>query len=205
MTSAATPRPSGLGAVGGAERLCDVLAEHRSPILERWRALVFESYPPDAARFFRSEKDAFHNPVGCTLLRSTQVIYDGLALGSESASVAEALETAVRLRAVQEFTASGAVGFVFWLKRAVRERLREVGAEDRHWRALVDFDERIDALAAAAFDLYAQCREQVYRIRADAWQRSAASLLRRLQGTGRGEGSIEPAVAEGGPEGGNSP
>jgi hypothetical protein len=207
VTSAPAPRrdvPAGLGPEGLHGRLRDLLAEHRTWILERWRTLVCESYPPDAARFFRSEKDPFRNPVGGTLLRSTEVIYDGVALASEAAPVAGALEALVRLRAVQELPASGAVGFVFWLKRAVRQRLRETGAEERHWRELVDLDERIDALAAAAFDLYGQCREQVYRIRAGALRRETASLLRRFQAPAPGDGSPEPTVAGCGPEGGST-
>jgi hypothetical protein len=199
VTSAAASRPrlpAGDAAGGHDMGLREVLADHRSAILERWRGMVFASYPPEAARFFRSEKDAFHNPVGQSLLRSTQTIYDGVALGKEAGSVSEALEVMVRLRAVQEFSASEAVGFVFWLKRAVREHLRELGVEGGLWPELVVFDERIDALVATAFDLYGQCRERVYAIRVDEVRRRTASLLKQLDGRGRGDGSATAAGPE---------
>lgn len=208
MTSAA-PLPPRLPAGGRSAEpdvsLRDVLEGHRSAILERWRAKVFGSYPKQAVRFFRSEKDAFRNPVGDSLLRGTQVIYDGVALGRETGSVTEAIEAIVRLRAVQELPASEAVGFVFALKRAVREHLRELGAEAELWPELVVLDERLDALASAAFDLYGQCRESVYRIRVGELRRGAAVLLKQLDGQGGGAGSTPTAGEGGGPDGGCEP
>jgi len=181
-------------AAGGPDRgLRKVLAAHRDAILARWQEMVFGSYPAEAARFFRSEKDAFRNPVGSSLLRCTRTIYDGVALGEEMGPVLEALESVVRLRAVQEFSASSAVGFVFWLKRAVREHLRQLGVESELWPELVVLDERIDALAATAFDLYGQCRERIYAIRVDEHRRRAASLLKQLDGRRRREPSPEAA------------
>jgi hypothetical protein len=186
--------PTGDTAGGPAVRLREVLAEQRDAILGRWRAKVFGSYPEQAAQFFRSEKDAFRNPVGNSLLRCTGAIYDAVALGEQAGPVADALEGIVRLRAVQEFSASEAVGFVFWLKRAVREQLRELGVESELWPELLVLDERIDALATTAFDLYGQCRERVYAIRVDEARRSMASLLKQLDARGRRDG---PAAAAG--------
>jgi hypothetical protein len=185
--------------------LRDVLRDHRSAILDRWRGMVFASYPEEAARFFRSERDAFHNPVGHSLLRCTGILYDGVALGEETGSIPEALEAMVRLRAVQELSASEAVGFVFSLKRAVRVEVREAGLEGELWPALGVLDERIDALAAAAFDLYGRSRERVYRIRVDELRREMASLLRQLGGGDREDRPAAAAVHGSGPEGGTEP
>jgi hypothetical protein len=204
VTSAAAPAsraPTGDAVGEEVARLREVLAQHRPAILARWREMVFGSYPPEAARFFRSEKDPFHNPVGQSLLRCTEALYDGVALDEERGRVSEALEALVRLRAVQEFSASEAVGFVFWLKRAVREGLRELGMEGDLWPALVVLDARIDALAAAAFDLYGQCRERIYAIRVDEHRRRAASLLRQIE---RRREDAPPAAGDGdGPERGD--
>jgi hypothetical protein len=186
-------------------RLRDVLEGHRPAILERWRLKVFASYPKEAVRFFRSEKDAFRNPVGQSLLRGTAAIYDGVALGRETGSVMEALEAMVRLRAVQELPASEAVGFVFALKRAVREHLRELGAEVELWPQLVVLDESLDALASAAFDLYGRCRESIYRIRVGELRRSRAALLQQWGGQGGRDVSTTTAGEGGDPEGGCEP
>jgi hypothetical protein len=184
--------------------LRDVLRDHRSAILDRWRGMVFASYPEEAARFFRSERDAFHNPVGHSLLRCTGILYDAVALGEETGSIPEALEAMVRLRAVQELSASEAVGFVFALKRAVREHLRALGAEGELWPELVALDERIDGLASTAFDLYGQCRERVYAIRMDADRRRTASLLMQLDARTRARAPAAAGRGDG-PEGGLEP
>jgi hypothetical protein len=206
VTCAAPDRPRGPAEGTAPEHdraLLELLERRRAAVLERWRAMVFGSYPEEAVRFFRSEKDAFRNPVGHSLLRSTETLYDGVLLGQEGAAVADAVEAVVRLRAVQELSASEAVGFVFSLKRAVREEVRAARLEGELWPALAVLDERIDALAAAAFDLYGRSRERVYRIRVDELRREMASLLRQLGG-GR-EDRPAAATEASGPLGGFQP
>ena len=66
----------------------------------------------------------------------------------------------------EDFTAAQAVAFVFLLKRILRDPAR---------------DERIDALALRAFDLYMQCREKIWEIKA----KQAAGLPRRDTRGGR--------------------
>jgi hypothetical protein len=181
-----------------------MLLEQRAVILERWRSRIFRAYPPEAARFFRAEKDAFRNPVGHALLHGTQVIYDAVASG-DRAPVAEALEAMVRVRAVQELSASEAVAFVFSLKRAVRECLCADGAEAALWAELAGLDEALDGLASAAFDLYSQCRERIYRIRADELRRAAASLTRQFERCERGGEAVRPSEPDGGAKGVSEP
>ncbi|HLA77135.1 MAG TPA: RsbRD N-terminal domain-containing protein [Vicinamibacteria bacterium] len=161
--------------------LAGFLTEHRPAILERWRQMIFDSYPPEAARFLRGERDRFHNPVGYTILRGTEVVFDGFVLGRETGSVAEALEAMVRLRAVQDYSPSQAVALVFWLRRVIRQHLREypVGAELR--QELLGLEDRIDQLALSAFDLYMGCRERIFEIRTQEIKRRTASLWQRLE------------------------
>ena len=85
------------------------------------------------------------------------------------------------------------MAFVFALKRAVREHLRELGAEGELWPELVVLDESLDALASAAFDLYGRCRESVFQIRVGELRRSGAALLKQLDGPGRESGSTTTA------------
>ena len=108
-----------------ASALRTLLERRRSDVLERWRELLFGSYPAEAVRFFRAERDGFKNPVGHTLARGTATIFDRVVLGRPGDPVSDAIEAIVRIRAVQDFSPSEAVGFVFVLKRAVREALED--------------------------------------------------------------------------------
>ena len=144
----------------------------RDRVLERWRALVVASYPPDTARLLLTEKDRFANPVGHALSTGMEAIYDGLVAGVDAEDMARRLDGIVRVRAVQEFKPSEALSFVFLLKRAVRD---VPGAPDR----IPDLDARIDGAALVAFDLYVACREKVYEIRANEVRRRTWKLLER--------------------------
>jgi hypothetical protein len=159
-----------------------LLEENRSAILDRWRDLILDSYPGEAARFFKGEKDRFQNPVGHSITHATQTLFEGVVLDKPVDSLSEALESLVRLRAVQDFSASQAISFAFLLKRAVRTVLEGAVSAPEHWLALGVLEARIDELAAAAFDVYVEHRERIYRIRIGELRRRVASLIKRFGG-----------------------
>jgi hypothetical protein len=175
--------------------LRDALGPHRSGILDRWRGLIFDSYPEEAARFFRREKDRFKNPVGQSIQQATETLLDGVLLGEDRAGVPEALEGLVRVRAVQDFSPSEAVAFVFLLKRAVRETLAEAGDGAAPSEVLSGLEARVDALALSAFETYTRCREELFEIRLRSTQRRVAVLLQRFTG-GAAEDASEDITEE---------
>ena len=170
--------------------LRDVLQAHRSEALDRWRGFLLDSYPEEAARFFRKEKDRFKNPVGQSIHRATETLFDGALLERDTEGVPEALESLVRIRAVQEFSPAEALAFVFLLKRAVREALAEASGERPPEAVLSDLDSRVDALALAAFETYTRCREELFEIRLRSAKRRVSVLLERY---GREVPEDEPA------------
>jgi hypothetical protein len=166
--------------------LLQVLADKRSTILQRWLALILESYPPAVARFLRTERDRFANPVGSTIAHELETIYDGLRAEAAVDTLAPALEAIVKIRAVQDFSASQAVAFVLQLKQAVREALADELAAKRLPEGLLALESRIDSIAARAFDIYMQARERISELRANELRRRTELLLARLS---RGEPS----------------
>ena len=80
----------------------------------------------------------------------------------------------------QDLSPAEAVGFVHQLKRAVREVLGGASDEGLPSRARSELEDRIDALALSAFEVYTRCREQVFEIRVRAAHRRAATLLERF-------------------------
>jgi hypothetical protein len=140
----------------------EVFSGKRAAILERWFQAVLATYPPDAARFMAGGKDRFQNPVGHTIRDGLAALLDGLAAGRAGEGAA-GLDDIVRIRAVQELAPSTAVAFVYDLRGILREELAGggLGADD-----LAAFDVAIDRLALAAFDVYMQCRQRLFDIRA---------------------------------------
>jgi hypothetical protein len=126
-------------------------------ILEQWVARTIESYPEEAVPFLTGNKDPFRNPVGHTLRESLALLWRELLGEMDKSAIFSALDAIIRLRAVQNFTPSDAVRFVFELKPLARN-IRLAGGEP--------LDDRIDELALLAFDQYMKCREQVAELRA---------------------------------------
>jgi len=86
----------------------------------------------------------------------------------------------IRIRAVQDFKPSQAVGFVLRLKKIIREELEKNRQEiDTLHDELEVLEERIEDTALQAFDIYTQCRQKLYEIRVNENNRQVARLLKR--------------------------
>jgi len=154
------------------------IAEYRDEILERWVEYVFGSYPEETGKFLRSKSDRFANPVGAGLREGLAELLDGVLSGAEPNELTSALDRVIRVRAVQEFTPSAAVGFVFELKDVVRDVTRDLGAEAV--TALDALDRRIESLGLCAFDVYMSCREQMWSIRAQEIRNQSVGIMERV-------------------------
>ena len=157
----------------------NLLSQKRSAILKKWSLLVLDTYPLDTSKFLKREKNRFANPVGYTLSQELEKIYEELLMGMDPARVTPSLDRILRIRAVQEFSPSQAVSFVYLLKKAVRE---EVGKEIKKnvlYQELLEFESRIDSLGLLAFDLFVACKEKIYEIRVNEVKNRAHRLLER--------------------------
>jgi len=145
--------------------LDELLQRNSGAIKERWLERTLASYRQDSAGFFRQQKDRFANPVGQTLAAETGALVDNLLSRSGAAELCLHLEEIVKIRAIQEFTPSEAVSFVFLLKDTVREVLADELSEKGLRSELLAFEDRIDQLALFAFDIFVKWREKVYSLR----------------------------------------
>lgn len=160
-------------------RLEEILSERRSTICNKWFDRVIRTYPEDTAVFLKSKKNRFANPVGYILFQELEALLNGLIQGVETAALRPNLDNIVRIRAVQDFTASQAVNFILLLKDVVREELEEEIREHLLGRAFLDWESRVDALTLLAFDLFMECREKIYDLKANELNRRTLGLLRR--------------------------
>ena len=150
-----------------------VLSEQKRALLEKWLERTLATYPSQTLRFLHGEKDRFRNPVGHTLREGLATLLDEITGEMDPAKIGPALESIVRLRAVQDFTPSQAVGFVYLLREILPEEL--AGGEPP------DVQKRIDETALLAFDLFMKCREEIYEIKAREAQRKVYVLERLRQ------------------------
>ena len=140
-----------------------LLASKKKAIVQKWIDQVLDSYgSPD---FFKKQKDRFANPIGSTISNGLQNLYAILVEEKELGEAAKPLEEIIKIRAVQEFSPSNAVFFVYILKNIVREELSKEKNREEVLDTLSVLDSRIDKIALMAFDLYMDCRERLHQIR----------------------------------------
>lgn len=160
-------------------KLEQLLAQKRSDILGKWQSLTLETYPADSQRFLKKQKDPFANPVGTTLSRDVENIYDGLLKEAEIEWVYPFLDRIIRIRAVQDFSPSQAVSIVLLLKKAIRLELEKELREHQLHEQLLAFDSRLDDVLLLAFDIYAKCKEKIYEIRVQEIRNHVSRLLQK--------------------------
>jgi hypothetical protein len=145
--------------------LNSLLAKKKPAILKRWYDLILGSYPADSTNFLKKELDQFRNPVGYTITHDLGELFEELLAGFDEAKIVPRLEFFVKIRSVQDFTASQAVSFILQLKTTLSELLAEELEDSDMVRELLDFSIRLDRVALLAFDLYMQNREKLHELR----------------------------------------
>ena len=97
--------------------LKNLLLQNQSAILERWFNLILETYPANTAALMRKEKNRFANPVGVTISREIEALFKGLLENKGSEELAASLIAILKIRSVQDFRPSQAVGFILLLEK----------------------------------------------------------------------------------------
>jgi len=183
--------------------LNNLLRERESIILKKWQELILQTYPPESVARLRSQDNQFTNPVGYNIKKAMDDIFKGLIDGMDTTdgeNVSSFISELIKIRAVQDFTPSQAISFIFLLKRVVREEVKLVlkgsnrgnvpalnliqgnsGLQSTIYEELLALESKIDEMALCCFDLYMKCREKIYELKANELRRMTFGLL-RIQG-----------------------
>jgi len=161
--------------------LSALLEKKREAILEKWFARIIGTYPDVTSKFLAKQKDRFRNPVGYAITQSIGPIYDQVASAMDADQLLEALDGIVRIRSVQDFTPTEAIGFVFQLKAVIRAEIGDRIRRLERWDQLAELESRIDRVALLAFEKYTECRENLHQIRNREVDSRAARVLGRAQ------------------------
>lgn len=160
-------------------KLKDLLAEKRVAITKKWFDAIMATYPIDNTGFFQKQEDRFANPVGHVFSQGIDCMLDALLEDKDLAEGLPFLNDIIKVRAVQDFTPSKAVSFIFSLKKVVREELKKEIRQDQINDELLNFESKIDDLALFAFNIYVECREQLNQLKVDELKRMTFTLLKK--------------------------
>ena len=148
-------------------RLEHRIAKYKTQIANDWFAILAGTYPPDTARFLKTNKDTFTNPVGGTSRRTLEAVLEALLENADPETLARHLDALIRIRAVQTmFTPSQATAFILDLKTVIRRALKRDLQDSDIQAQLLSFEARIDRLLLIAFDIFVGCREKIYSMKA---------------------------------------
>lgn len=156
-----------------------VLLQKKKVVLKEWFRLILETYPDETAQFLKKEKDPFANPVGSKIWDGIDGLFEELLKEINPLKVSSFLDDIIRVRAVQDFTPSQAVTFIFLFKKVIREELRNELGDKGFLDELFRLESRIDELALIAFDVYSKCREMIFEVRTNEVKNRYFRLLQR--------------------------
>ncbi len=154
--------------------LSEALQQKQQEILTLWIDRTLDSYSSPA--FFKTAKDPFANPVGSNIAQGLTSLFNLLMADAEQQAYLSPLDQVVRIRAVQDFSPSQAVAPFLELKWVIKQIFSADKATQPLLPQLDTLDCQIDRMALWAFDIYAECREQLYRNRV-AELKSGRSIL----------------------------
>lgn len=142
--------------------------------------MILETYPSVTSDFLKKQKNCFANPVGYNVSQGINGIFDELLNGVDSSEkFFPFLNDIIRIKAVQDFSPSQAISFIFLLKQAIREELKSKTEKKQLSEELSSFESQIDSIALLSFDIYMKCRERIYEIKVDEVRRMTFGLLQR--------------------------
>ena len=143
----------------------ELLNKKKQAIVNNWVETILNSYPAEAGNFLKLKKNQFSNPIGYTITTNAEKIFDELINSRDFETIKSLLDEIIKIRAVQSFSPSQAVGFLFDIKKAIRDELKVELVERAISDELLNFELLIDQVILLGFDLYMEAREKVFKIR----------------------------------------
>jgi len=161
------------------ESLKKILAEKKDNIVSAWFNGLCHEYPEKTMELLKNNKSQFANPVGYNMHQGLGTIFDQVLEDVDAEEFRISLDKIVRIKAVQEFSPSQSVAFIFILKKLIKEELRSQLGKEVMCKDLDVIEQRIDNISLLAFDMYTKCREAIYQLRIDELK-TRCSILERV-------------------------
>lgn len=157
----------------------EAFAARKDEAVQQWTDAIFSMYPFETSGFLRTQSDRFANPVGHATRQAALVLYDAVAgQDMDMNAVAGALQSLMRIRAVQDLRPDQALGALFLLKPVLRKLFLTDVLVAGELNAFLDMESRVDSLALLAFNQYCTDREAVFEQRVNDSRRERAQLVR---------------------------
>ncbi len=139
-------------------KLKQVLKKNKEPFIRQWFQATIDTYPQQTAKILGKDSNRFDNPVGAITHETIEDVFTLILEDFNQEMLEKTLDPVIRIRAVQAFSASQAVSFVFALK--------QIGEDIIDGNLIREFDKLVDKIALAAFNRFMKCREEIFLLKA---------------------------------------
>jgi len=134
------------------------LDKNKAFFIKKWFQATIDTYPAQTAKILGKDSNRFDNPVGSATHETIESVFNLIIKDFNEETLEKELDPVIRIRAVQSFSASQAVSFVFALK--------EIGENILDKSLLREFDKLVDKIALAAFNKLMKCKEEIFLLKA---------------------------------------
>ncbi len=155
------------------------LAENSKRLSEKWHKTFIDTYPAESGKFLFNRKNQFTNPMGHAYEKGISEIYEALFCGKIE-NLENAMEDIVKIRSIQDYSASKAVNFMFILKEIITEEFKSFSKSGAGWQELSDALKICETGTKAAFDMLLRQREVIYEIKANEVKNRTFRMIDRL-------------------------
>jgi len=157
----------------------DTLKQNKEKIIDQWFNRIVNTYPKDTSRFLQREQDPFSNPVGNVTRDNMGALFDQLLNDkTDPQFLKDHVDPILRIRAIQNFSASDAVMFILDLKPIVRHVISNAKFS-LELNDYVTFEMSVDQLVLYAFDIFMTCKEKIYDLKANEVRNQSFEALER--------------------------
>ncbi len=147
------------------------LEKNKTLFLNRWFQATIDTYPSQTAKVLGKDSNRFDNPVGSVTHETIENVFNLIINDFNEEILEKELDPVIRIRAVQSFSASQAVSFVFTLKK--------IGEDILDKSLLREFDKLVDQIALAAFNKFMKCKEEIFLLKATESKRRVHRAFER--------------------------
>jgi hypothetical protein len=157
------------------------LTEKKPDILKAWQEAV-QQRPAGASVFPTGQSTLAAATTGYTFEQGLDALFDALLQGVIPGDVSRFLDDMIRIRAVNDISASRSVEFILAIKKIVRNVLGSGILDDKQeGQELASWDAVVDELVLFAFDSYVRHRESVLELKADEAKEKTLRLLKKAK------------------------
>ncbi len=117
--------------------------------------------------------------MGQTTHENLEALFELILSDAKPQTAREFVDPIIRIRAIQDFTPAKAVCWIFDLKDIVRKTLALGADGGRDLIELGKLERRIDQFGLLGFDIYMQCREKIYDLKANEMRERTFSAFAR--------------------------